>query len=252
MTEKKAASHPTSRRLPGGVLLLALCPLAQAGPPFRTDDPEPVDDGHIEAYLFTEATHVRDNTDGTLLGAELNYGAAPDLQLSITLPLAFDLSDDPQWHTRYGATELGAKYRFVHEQEDGWLPQISFYPAVEIPQNDQGPASTFLPLWAQKSIGRCDVFGGGGYRINPGRDRRNNQFFGIGTLCAVTPTLGLGTELYTETPDSHEGKTGTGMSLALHQDFSERWHLVASLGRGLRNAGDTNLVSYYVGLEWTR
>jgi subtilisin family serine protease len=61
-----------------------------AGPPFRTDDPEPVDLGHWEVYGFTAGTHVRGDTAGTLAGVEVNYGAAPNLQLHMVAPLAFD------------------------------------------------------------------------------------------------------------------------------------------------------------------
>ena len=37
---------------------------ALAGPPFRTDDPEPVDYKHWEFYTFTAGTHVQDDTSG--------------------------------------------------------------------------------------------------------------------------------------------------------------------------------------------
>ena len=33
--------------------LLLMTPLALAGPPFITDDPEPVDPGHWEVYAFS-------------------------------------------------------------------------------------------------------------------------------------------------------------------------------------------------------
>src|SRR5262245_46985104 len=83
--------RPTVRRW---ILLAALSCLsaipAAAGPPFRTDDPEPVDLEHWEVYGFTSATQVMDDTGGTLAGLEVNYGAAPNLQLHLIAPLAFD------------------------------------------------------------------------------------------------------------------------------------------------------------------
>jgi hypothetical protein len=41
------------------VYCVALAPFsAIAGPPFRTDDPEPVEYGHYEFYTFFSGTHV--------------------------------------------------------------------------------------------------------------------------------------------------------------------------------------------------
>jgi hypothetical protein len=38
--------------------------IANAGPPFRTDDPEPVEFGHYEFYTFYTGTHVSGDTSG--------------------------------------------------------------------------------------------------------------------------------------------------------------------------------------------
>jgi len=37
---------------------------ANAGPPFRTDDPEPVEYQHYEFYTFTTGTHISGDTSG--------------------------------------------------------------------------------------------------------------------------------------------------------------------------------------------
>jgi hypothetical protein len=47
---------------------------ANAGPPYRTDDPEPVDYKHWEFYTFTSGTHVNGGTSG--VSAILNLWAA--------------------------------------------------------------------------------------------------------------------------------------------------------------------------------
>jgi hypothetical protein len=72
------------------VLLTAACGPAAAGPPFRTDDPEPVEPGHWEIYEFSAATHVTGDTAGILSGTDANYGAVPELQLHAAFPIAFD------------------------------------------------------------------------------------------------------------------------------------------------------------------
>ncbi|AJP48329.1 hypothetical protein PG1C_07360 [Rugosibacter aromaticivorans] len=65
-----------------GVLLFTSC-FAVAGPPFLTDDPEPVEYRHHEFYIASQQTKTADGTAGTLPHIEYNYGAAPDLQLHV-------------------------------------------------------------------------------------------------------------------------------------------------------------------------
>jgi hypothetical protein len=67
-----------------GALLLGISP-AMAGPPYMTDDPEPTDYKHFEIYNFTNGTATRANTSGEA-GIDINYGGAPNLQLTATLP----------------------------------------------------------------------------------------------------------------------------------------------------------------------
>ena len=135
---------------------------ALAGPPFTTDDPQPTDYKQFEIYLYSEGTHSAGNTTGTLPGIEINYGAAPNLQVSIAIPLAYDRGENHGARMSYGATEIGVKYRFIEEDETGWQPQVSFYPSAEIPIGDSdrpagiggGHTRFFLPLWTQKSFGQ--------------------------------------------------------------------------------------------------
>src|SRR4051794_14717046 len=58
---------------------------AFAGPPFRTDDPETVDFQHFEINLFSVGTKTADGWTGILPGLEVNYGALPNLQLSVVV-----------------------------------------------------------------------------------------------------------------------------------------------------------------------
>src|SRR5258708_838938 len=59
---------------------LAAATLAHAGPPFATDDPEPVEYRHWEIYLGSQYEHGGDGASGTLPHLEVNYGALPELQ----------------------------------------------------------------------------------------------------------------------------------------------------------------------------
>ena len=252
--------NATARGLLSGSLLIWLFTTAAvAGPPFATDDPEPTDYHHFEVYLYSEGTHAEGDTSGTLPGFEVNYGVAPDLQLSAAVPLSFDKGAQHGTLYDYGATELGIKYRFIHEDDDGWRPQVSFYPSVEVPIGDSdrpdgiggGHTRYFFPVWMQKSMGPWTTFGGGGYWINPGKGDKNYWFAGWALQRQITHNLSFGVELFHQTKDSMSGRASTGTSLGGLYDLNDRWHLMGSIGTGIQNHRSTNELTYYVAIEWT-
>jgi len=59
-------------------LIPAVCTFA--GPPFRTDDPIPVDYHRGEIYLFSIGTHDEGGTIEVDPAVEFNYGILPDMQ----------------------------------------------------------------------------------------------------------------------------------------------------------------------------
>jgi hypothetical protein len=54
---------------------------AAAGPPFVTDDPEPVPYQHFEFYTFSLGTAIRGDTQGEGPAWEYNYGIVPNGQV---------------------------------------------------------------------------------------------------------------------------------------------------------------------------
>ena len=244
-------------------ILSALCALAifanpaEAGPPFVTDDPVPVDLGHWEVYGFSAATSVHGGTAGTLFGTEINYGAAPNLQLHMIVPLAFDKADGAGMRTGPGDIELGAKYRLVDSGEADWWPQIGIFPLVEVPTGSAtrglggGRFREYLPVWLQKDFGRWTSYGGGGYWVNPGPGNRNYWFVGWLLQRQVTAHLALGAEIFHQTADSTGGRDTTGFNAGGVYDFNAHYHLLFSAGRGLQNAAAANEVSCYVAIQWT-
>lgn len=242
-----------------GVLcvLLATDP-AMAGPPFRTDDPEPVEQGHWEIYEYSTATHVTGDTAGVLSGIDANFGAAPELQLHAGLPIAFDAPADKGVIAGYGDTEFGFKYRFLPEDETGWRPQAAIYPAVDFPTGDaarnlgSGHTHAFLPLWLEKHLGNDWLtFAGVGYWINPGAGNRNYWYFGWALQRQVADNLAIGAELFNQTSATEGTKDQTGFNLGVTYDLSEHYHLLISAGQGLQNRSTTNAFSYYAALQVT-
>jgi hypothetical protein len=230
---------------------------AVAGPPFRTDDPEPVDYQHWEFYTFSTGTQVEGDTSGVLLGIEVNYGVLPDVQLHIVMPLAYDSPSGRGAHFGYGDTELGVKYRFVEENEDGWLPMIGVFPMVELSTGSArhglgaGTTREFLPVWIQKSFGDWQTYGGGGYNINPGAGNKNYWFMGWYLQRHVTQQLALGGEIFHQSAGRVRGIDSTGFNLGGVFDVTEHDHILFSAGRGVQNTNDTNQLSYYFGYQLT-
>jgi hypothetical protein len=232
---------------------------ASAGPPFRTDDPEPVDYQHYEFYTFSGGTHVASDTSGVGPGFELNYGLIPNGQLHIVAPLSFDSPAGGPAQFGYRDTELGFKYRFIDEDKDGSRPMVGVFPFVELPTGNvdrglgAGHFRVYLPLWVQKSFGDWTTYGGGGYWINHGgvTDDKDYWYFGWLLQRKVTEQLAIGGEIFYQTATTIDGQDSTGFNIGAIYDFDEHNHLLASVGTGIQNRQETNLFSWYIGHQFT-
>jgi len=223
-----------------GLLSLVLAGTAYAGPPFITDDPEPVELHHWEVYLASQPFHNADGWSGTLPHLEVNYGLAPDLQVHVIAPLAFDKPRGESMHYGYGDTELGFKYRFIQETPD--CPMVGIFPLLELPTGDadrglgNGKTQGFLPVWLQKSFGPWSTYGGGGYWFHPGTDNRDYWYTGWQVQRKITEEFALGMEVFHETPKTLNGGSDTVVQLGAIYDFSENYHLMGSVGHTVQGA----------------
>ena len=224
-----------------------------AGPPFLTDDPVPVDYHHGEVYLFSTGTREADGTSGVGPAVEFNYGPLPDTMLHIIAPMAYDAPEGESSHFGYGDTELGIKYRIVHQTD--LVPMIGVFPLVEIPTGNQdkglgnGKAQYFFPVWLQKDFGKWTTYGGGGYWINPGEGNKNYWFTGILLQYSFSETFYLGGEVFHQTADTVDGKASNGFNLGGGLPLVGDVQLLFSAGRGLTNTSG-NRFSYYIGLYY--
>jgi hypothetical protein len=231
---------------------LAAVTLARAGPPFETDDPEPVDFQHWEVYLGSHYEHRSDGASGTLPHVEVNYGALPNLQLHLIAPLAFEAPAGASREFGYGDTELGAKYRFVGETAG--RPQIGVFPLVELPTGDRarglggGHTQVFLPVWLQKKFGAWTTYGGAGCWINPGAGNRNWWFTGWLIQNEVRPGLTFGAEVFHETAQTSRAESDTKMNVGVIWDLDESRHVLASVGPTLQGPAGCQA---YLALQFT-
>jgi hypothetical protein len=220
----------------GAVLGLGMAGAAWGGPPFVTDDPEPVDYQHWEFYVASMQSYLGGDWSGTAPHFEINYGAVPELQLHLIAPLAYDAPPQGAAHYGPGDIELGAKYRFIQET-NGW-PQVGIFPLVELPAGSErdtlgnGHTQVFVPVWLQKSWGSWTAYGGGGYGINS-LSGRDNWGYVEGLLQKQVWTNALiGVEIYHQTAYQTDfPNLGTAFNVGTVIDFSEQQHLLFSAGR---------------------
>ena len=233
------------------ILYFILAASSFAGPPFRTDDPIPVDYHHGEFYLFSTGTRDAEGTSGVGPAVEFNYGILHNTQLHLIAPMAYDTPRRENSHFGYGDTEIGIKYRLVNETD--LLPAIGIFPLVEIPTGDRdkglgnGKAQYFFPLWLQKDFGKWTTYGGGGYWINPGSGNKNYWFSGVLLQYSFSDTFFLGGEIFYQTADRVNGRDGSGFNLGGSVPLVGNFQLLFSAGRGLTNTS-INRFSYYVAL----
>ena len=221
-----------------------------AGPPFTTDDPEPVNYKHWEYYISS----INDLQDkfwsGTLPHFEVNYGIIPDVQLHLLLPMNYGYNQG-RINYSYANTEIGVKYRFIKETDHS--PQIGVFPIIEVPtikNSSFGNSKTqfYLPIWLQKSWGKFTTYGGGGYWINPGVGNKNWVFTGWEAQYDFSSVLTLGGEVYFHTKTDVESQSSTGFNMGGFVNFSSKFHLIFSVGHTVTNS---SIFSSYTGLLWT-
>jgi hypothetical protein len=215
---------------------------AWAGPPFLTDDPEPVETRHWEFYAATQWERSHDAAAGTSPHVEVNYGALPSLQLHVIVPVVSAWESGTPVRSGLGDIELGAKYRFIGE--GARRPQIGIFPLITLPTGSverglgAGHVTGFLPVWIQKGFGPWTTYGGGGIRLGSGE-----KAIEAGWLLqrSVSRHITLGAEVY-HTHPLNEGVDLTQLNAGASVDFSDHHHLLLSAGPSF--GGDSRMQAY--------
>jgi hypothetical protein len=248
------SSFITTRSLIAGVAAFSASGVF-AGPPFQTDDPEPVDLHHYEFYIATQQTLTSNGRSATMPHLEFNYGALPNLQLHIVVPYAFNHPAGGATERGIGDTELGVKYKLI-EETDG-RPSLAVFPLYETPTGNSdrglgnGKYQVFLPVWLQKSWGKWTTYGGGGYWLNHADGAKNNWFFGWLLQRELSEQLTLGAEVFHRTEQFEGQGASSGFNVGGFYNLDEHNHILFSAGRGLQNANATNKLSSYIAYQLT-
>lgn len=248
-------------------LVILICPaIALAGPPFQTDDPEPIDFRNYELYTFASADGTAVEMDTTGPALEFNWGALPNVHLHIIIPVAAILpSNNPSFAPSgtgpnaigLGDIETGIKYRFV--QETKHRPQIGTFVMFELPTGSAskglGVGKTWykVPIWVQKSFGSWTTYGGGGETVFNNVDGlRNYPFAGWLVQRDLGKKLTLGTEVFyhgAEGLGTAQTRSATLMDVGGYYKFRDPgFQLLFAYGHTI--AGQSENYAY-LGLYWT-
>ncbi len=138
-------------------LNLVLAARLIAGPPFLTDDPEPVDYQHWEAYLFTLGDHSGSYTvEGPAV--ELNYGVLPDTQLHLIVPMTTvgggGVPPQPDWATPSSASNTGSCMKRTAGRKSGFSRWLNSPPAMRVADWATDRPGFNCPCGCKKAGGR--------------------------------------------------------------------------------------------------
>ena len=214
-----------------GLVVIVVPGVAWAGPPYLTDDPDPVEYHHWELYLGSQWDHIEGRTaEGTLPHLEVNFGVLDGAMLHLLIPAAFVAAPDGTTAYGLGDVEVGVNIRLLAEGPT-W-PQIGTFPIAVVPTGSEarglgsGAAELVLPLWLMKRAGPWTFDGGGGVRFaREGEDAELGGFLQRSFGDQVT----LGTEVFVTAPlDGSLARTQ--LDLAFILDLSDTHHLLFSGG----------------------
>jgi Putative MetA-pathway of phenol degradation len=182
---------------------------AQAGPPFQTDDPTPVDLDHYEAYIFGTVDGTPVELDSAGPAFEFNWGAIPNVQLHAILPFGVVAPMNNPVYAPAGAgpstfgftdVELGVKYGFIKQTKH--RPQIGSFTMFEIPTGSYsrglgvGKVWYKLPIWVAKDIGLWSLDGGLGYTVVPQTQYRDFLYGGFLVKREINKSWELSAEVF--------------------------------------------------------
>jgi len=238
-------------------LLAAPAMHAQAGPPYQTDDPDPVPYRHFEMYAFSLSDTTQNaGTSWAAPSYEVNYGAAKNLQLHLVIPVVNNFAPGSSATHGIGDIEFGAKYKLF--DETAHRPEIGVFPFVEFPSGDAsrglGVGKTWyrVPVWIKKGFGeKWSGYLGGGETFVPAEGFQNFPFAGLLAQRKFGEKLVLGLELYghgAQTPMPGGIDRATLADFGGYYSFTSHFQLLFAAGHSIFWAPETYT---YLAAYWT-
>jgi hypothetical protein len=188
---------------------------------------------------------------------EVNYSVTDRFQLHAMMPHAYDTFRGLGTNFGPGDFEIGARYRLIDDDPQGWMPAVAVYPLVDFPTGEAserlgtGSTHAFLPVWFSKALGPWVPFGGGGYWINPGVGNKDWGFVAAGVVRVLSEELSLTFDTFHATASKVGLKQQTGVDVGLRYNLTANHHFIVTVGRGIENADKTNQFTSFVAYALT-
>jgi len=227
------------------VAYLLIMDVADAGPPFVTDDPEPPPPGdwEINVPFILERTPGATEMDAPLF--DFNYGL-PNIQLKLEFPIKIVHEDRDGTAAGAGDLLLGVKWRFFKSEEA--QVQLGVYPQLLLPTGDrarglgEGRPAFVLPLVAQKSWEKWTLYGNIGFWWQTTAQARNYFYAGAVLEREINERLTLGAELFGNSPKERGARSDLAFNIGGTWKLREHVNLLFAGGRDI--VGDTTAMGY--------
>lgn len=225
-----------------------------AGPPLLTNDPDTPGNGKFEINIAVTAERAAKNWGFESPLVDFNYGLGDRVQLTLELPWTVGDAHGDKRRSGLGNLGGGAKIRFLDEDKHGF--SLSVFPqfsgnlsrrSARLGLADAG-WEAFLPVQVSKSFGKTTLFSEFGYLWY--RDGANSLFWGVAVEREISEKLSLLAEVSGESLTRFREHTVV-FNVGTHWQFSEHTALIASAGRGIRDAGEEVKFLGYAGLQFT-
>jgi hypothetical protein len=192
-----------------GLCLAAAAPapaLAQAGPPYLSNDRGVQGSRNWEINLAVSPTFARSSAIVQAPSIDLNYGVGENVQLTVEVPYVVASGGGTPQASGWGNAFPGFKWRFLNQGEAGW--QAAVFPQLQTGLasaaqvrgfGDAGPRY-LLPVEVEKRVGILDVdFEAGEYLPVHGP---HEHIFGLVAGRSLNERLELDAELYDDRADA--------------------------------------------------
>jgi hypothetical protein len=221
--------------------------IAQAGPPFLSNDPGTPGNANWEINIAAAQTIERGGASYQVPQWDLNYGIGDRIQLTYEVPYVLATADGQSNHSGWSNGYPGVKWRFIDQGEDGW--QVSIFPQVEtastLSAQQRGIGSPgprlLMPVEAATKFGPVDVDMEAGYYF-PKRGPRE-EIFGLVAGHTFAERFDLAAELYRDHPLGSQSSSTTTLDLGGRYQLRRGLIALFMAGRGV--GGEPQFIGYF-------
>ena len=230
----------------------------RAGNPLQTNDPGTPGRNGFEVNLFNSIRLTRNEFTQSLPVLNINYGRVDNDQWKISIPV---IQVDPEpgaSHWGVGDIQLGWKYRFLEEEDYGFMASIYPQPLLPTGNHDIGLGNgnweAFLPVSVAKHFldERLFVYGEAAYNVVFDDPRQDTAFFGLAAELEITKKTILVAEIADIVTIRSDRPDEPFFNLGFTHHFNDRIALQTAFGRSLGDESrGASFFNSYVGLQIT-